>query len=561
MAIKFEASGDFSQLLAENQKYQAQLVKMTQQVDQLQRSVDSMGRAAKKGGQEFAAAGTPMGEYQRTVAKLSKDLANGEISQSEFAKSVAEADAKYDAAAKTLDKTSNQIEPHKAKLSSLGGQVAKLAAGYMSWQAGLQLAGDALRYVQQETEKAKGSQDALVDQRRALVQVASDEGDLQQMIARADAAAAKFGVARETAYQVMFQARSEGFETQYEDVMRFAPVVAPTSAAGVAGQVPGLFKQTEALTSEQAISGTLLAAQQSRLSFEEIARAMPQAAEGMAIAKGSFAETAGVLSVLASRFKSGETAADRIKAFTTKLGISEEFGGRGLVGGFEALQAADAETRAEFLGDSNELNAVFQILSEELPTVKARIAAVASEVKTAAGGGESLAERQVRVALSDPAERARIERMRAGIEREQANERQFAEAGSLRQAAIDRELAAMKDVGQTGFSQWGAEKAGRAAELAGAGPTLTTGVTQVGGLLTSSLFGPIETAKHLFGMASDVRERSQELREQTAETRKTREATERQTAVLQGVADQLANAPRSGTSAAASAPNLQRQGR
>jgi hypothetical protein len=65
----------------------------------------------------------------------------------------------------------------------------------------------------------------------------------------------------------------------------------------------------------------LKAARDSRLNFEQIAQALPGAAEGGAVAKATAEETLATLSVLASRFKSGETAADRIKAFSSKVGI------------------------------------------------------------------------------------------------------------------------------------------------------------------------------------------------------------------------------------------------
>jgi len=586
MAIKFEASGDFGQLLAENAKLQQALVRLTDQVTKLESANVSMSEGLGMASSKFAGAAKPAEAYSRTVRKLDAELALGKITQEQHTAAVA-------AAKEKLDQASTAGEKHAGGMSKLGGQVTSLAAGYVSWSGALKLAGDALKFVQEETNKAKASQDSLVDNRRSLVQIAENKEDLEGMIDRADAAAEKFGVARNTAYEVLFSARSEGFESEYEQVMSAAPVIAPKSAATVAGQVPGLFKETEQLTSEEAVSGTLLAAQQSRMNFEELGRAMPKAAEGAAIAKASFSETAGVLSVLAARFASGDTAADRIKAFATKLGISEQFGGKGIVGGYEALAAADEETRKEFLGSSNELNAVWQILSEELPTVKERIAAVNAELGTIREGGPSLVEKQTEISLSDPAEQARLGRVKAEIAREIANENQFAVGGNERMAASDRELARMKKAGESGLAQYAAQGAGSVGDFVGAEADDITRAQRVwSGFATGGVWGAARGAfaspqKSAVERETEENDRSfvtkvgameargeqipawalkkiesdPILAEQLDEARKQRAATERQTEILERVADQLGRQPRSGASAAAAAPNGQRQGR
>jgi chromosome segregation ATPase len=569
MPIRFEASADFQQLIAENAKYQKSLVTLTEKVEKLEKQAQQMAAAATKASQQFAAAGTPLGDYQRAVDKLSKQMAAGKINQQEFAAAVSEAGQKYDASMKSLGETSGAVEGHKGALSGLGSQVASLASGYVSWTAGLQLAGQALQFVQAETEKAKASQDSLVDARRNLVQVAKDEQDLAQMVARADAGAAKYGVDRNQAYQVLFNARSEGFEANYEDILASSQVIDPTAAAGVAGQVPALFAKTEKLTAEQAVSGTLLAAGESRLDFTPLARALPQAAEGGAIAGASFSETAATLSVLASRFKSGDTAAERIKQLATKL-ETKGVEGDGLIGKFETLIASGPEGIADFTGDSSELAAAVTIMQQELATIKTQAAKVQAEVDRVGAGGESMVDRQIGIAQSDPAEQARMNRVRAEIAREIANEQQFAREGSSRAAATDREMARLKEEDRAGILQFGVQSAGTAADFVGA----DTSWTQWAMRSMEAAMNPFAG----YAKVSGAREETDRLRAETAEMQKRiaeeraaqasgqriqeeqLEAIKQQTNVLQNVADRLSG-PRSGASSAAAAPNVQRQGR
>jgi hypothetical protein len=384
-----------------------------------------------------------------------------------------------------------------------------LAAGYVSWTAILNVAGKALEFVRQETEKAKASQDGLVDSRRRLAQVArNDDGgaDLAAMLERADQAAMKFGVSRKKAQETMFSARSEGWEDDYEMVLQNSTVVDPTAAAKVAGQVPKLFAGTEQVSSEQAISGTLIAARQSRLDFEQIANSLPQAAAGAAIAGGTFAETAASLSVLADKTKSGDEAATLIKAFGTKLGLSADYAGLGIIGGYEMLLAAGDDARKEFLGESAELNQAFLFLSESMPLIKERTAAMADEMARIASGEQSMLDRQRGVAEADPAEQARLERNRAAIERERANESQFASEGAQREATRDRNLARMKEQGAAGIEQYAADAMGGTAAFLGAGSEGVAGAMNFG-----------RAAVNPIGVAAQTSDKKQEINQRAAD--------------------------------------------
>lgn len=497
-------------------------------VDQFEASIVALDRDLKTGAitqnqykqgliaaqTEFRNTATPAQQYDAEIRTLNAQLAQGRITQQAHTEAVQRAKIE-------LANAEKAARSKGSSLDSLKTQVMALGAGYLSFTSILNTVGQALEYVRGEVEKAKQSQDALVDSRRRLAQVATSEQDLAGMLERADAAAQRFGVTREKAYQALFSARSEGFEADFERLLQVSPIVESTAAAGVAGQVPGLFRATENVSTEEAISATLMAAQASRLDFESLAKSMPQAAEGAAIAKASFAETAAVLSVLASRFKSGETAADRIKAFATKAGISEDFAGQGIIGAFEALTAAGEVAQREFLGQSNELNAAFTILGEEMPVIKQRAIEIQQELERIRSGGPSMLERQRAIATADPAELARIERNAAAIARERANEAQLAAEGSAQQVARDRALAEMKRSGATGALQYPAEKAAAFATLIGGNEAMVDraarGGATVGAIFTQGLVGGFREMFRSRDLVPEIAEAAAEAAEAAAE--------------------------------------------
>jgi hypothetical protein len=281
-----------------------------------------------------------------------------------------------------------------------------------------------------------------------------------------------------------------------------------------------------------------------------------------------------------------------MKLLATKLGLSDEFGGQGLIGGVEKLQGADEETRKDFLGDSQELNAAYQILVEELATAKERAAAIQAEVNKVGAGQESVLDRAVALAQADTAEQARIDRNRASIEREVANEKQLAERGMSTQAALDREMARQKEAGASGIRQYAGETAGQAAELLGADAETTARTAREGSRgFFAGLFGGVGLGAFLEAKPPAIgsdgvqpprrRAAGQDVQPRTApnpagpaanqdqdlldELRRNREASEKQTAAAERTAKATealaANLRGPGATNAAAKSPTQRSGR
>jgi hypothetical protein len=109
----------------------------------------------------------------------------------------------------------------------------------------------------------------------------------------------------------------------------------------------------------QAISAVLTAAKESRVDFETLGSAIGKVAEGGGVLGSSFAQDAAVMSVLASEFKSADTASDRIKAFSTQAKVKGGFENMNILDVVNQLESMDESERKEFLGGSQELNVAY----------------------------------------------------------------------------------------------------------------------------------------------------------------------------------------------------------
>lgn len=330
-------------------------------------------------------------------------------------------------ASTSFDKTTSSV-------GKLSASLVTYASGVATITGAVALLGKAWTFVVDEQKEALRQLERTAPQDRRLLQVSGNAQEFEQLRAQADQLAGQFGVDRATVREVIFSAVSENFRDAVPAIIAANQVIDPVSAAGVAGQGPALFKGT--IGALEAVNLTLKAAQASRLDFEQIAASLPQAAEGGSIAKATAEETLAVLSVLASEFKSGDTAADRIKMFATRAGISEEFAGKGIIEPLEKLMAMDEKARRAYLGDSQELNVAYVKLAENIELIKKRVQEFNQErVDFAAGGG--LLASQVEIANTDPrfAALVRAQGSRQALEVSQATE--FGVTGGTAEAAAN----------------------------------------------------------------------------------------------------------------------------
>lgn len=329
-------------------------------------------------------------------------------------------------------------------------QIMSVAGSYVgvheAIQKAIELSQNLIAKNREVLESLKGTESG--DSR--LLQVSRNEEDFQNLRTEADRIAATYGIKREASRQLVFSGRSEDFESSLDYIGRNAQVISPDAQAQVAGQLPALFEKF-GLNAQQAIEGTLQAAVSSRLSFEDIAGALPSAAEGGALAEADPMETMAGLSVLASRFKSADTAADRMKAFLTKVGMDEggegrdSLAGKGLIEAIEQLQRMPDQLRSDFLGDSQEVNAAFKIAAEELDAIKQERVRIFQAMR-ATGTERAPTAIRVRAAENDPRLRELRETRISEVERQLAEERR-AVGEANRQQNMNRAFTGLENSG------------------------------------------------------------------------------------------------------------------
>lgn len=498
-------TGDEKQLLQSLARAEAAERKLEDQIDAVgtagKRSGDEVGGSMEKAGRRG------MTEFDKLLRELRKTGPEGRKQAAEIEKHLQETGKQGRRSMATIVDKIGDIDPEVArvaknaqaefaKIKKSGGEafgegavanLAKFAAGWLSLSATLGLVREAIARVREEQAKALESFDQQSDPNRRLLQVSTSAEDFKNLTSQADALAMQYGIGREEARNLMFSGRSEGFEGSAAFIASNAQVLDVASQAKVAGQIPGLF-QREGLTPEEAINMGLTAAAESRLNFEEIAAAMPGAAEGGALAGASSSETFGALSVLAGRFKSGDTAADRLKAFTSAVGLdqgNDEMGrdslqGTGIVEAVQRLQAMSEEQRRDFLGEGQEVNAAYTILVEEFGAIQDRIATI-QEAQAATGTDQSAVALRRGIAQSDPQLKALQEQRAAANRREIANEKANAEKEANRRSRQDAEVAGAKNRGESELEIAAGEMVGEALRGVGADAMAADAVGAIAG--------------------------------------------------------------------------------
>lgn len=354
------------------------------------------------------------------------------------------------------------------KLGSVTTAVAGITAG--------------LRFMQSESAAALNTLRSLGDARRRLNQIATSPEDLRALDERSSSLSKEFGVKPNVVKNLIFSARSEGFEPSVDFILRNKQVIDVATQATLAGQIPGLFPGS-GLTSKESINLALVAAQQSRLNVEQITSGLPSVSTGAGLAGSSPEETFALLSVLAGRLASGQQAADRGKAFGTKVGITPGFQGLGIVGAFKKLQGGTEEDRRKFLGESQELNVFFSILETEIGEVEKRTRELEG-ARLRTGTPESAIMLARERARQSPKFQALDLVERSDTRREIAREDALADERAVITAIRNNSLAIIDELGGSGARKALTQGVQAVTEFVGGGPQ----AVGVAGSIASSMF-------------------------------------------------------------------------
>lgn len=278
------------------------------------------------------------------------------------------------------------------------GKVGSFAAGFLAVGTAVQGVNAVIQLMKQETDAAVQSIERLTAARKGLAGRAESGQDYAQMKKQAESLSKQFGLDQESAYNLVSDARAGGFEGSLKPIAlasaTFADAGDLTKTASV---LPTLFEGVNAEEAVNLVAATDSAAK--TLDYKQASDLMQVAAQGGKQAGASASETAALVAVGSDLF--GQSTGDRIKAFGGRVALDKNLSGKGIMGAFDALRAMPEGKRRKFLGESQELNAVYAFLEERGDDVRA-VEGELSSAMAASGTDQSPIARRAKAFLDDP---------------------------------------------------------------------------------------------------------------------------------------------------------------
>jgi hypothetical protein len=404
-------------------------------------------------------------EGRAAAAEVEKHLrATGQAGRKSFETVLAELGKLDDEAAKvaanataSFQKTAQATD--KAFGKSAVEEVKQFATQWLAVGSAIGMISTAFQLVREEQTKALDSLMGQADPERRLAQVATSGADLDQMIFKADEMSAKYGISRSKSRELMFSARSEGFEPDVEMIARASQVVDVTSQASLAGVLGRQFGG-EGGSTEQRLSAVLAAAEQSAFNFETVGKNVIKSASATRAAGSDMAETLATNATMANLI--GETAGDRVKAFAALVSLKPDLAGQGVMGAVGTLSQMDAAERMDLLGGGMEVNEAYRLLLENKDSIQQMTETVRGDVTATSAGGGVLAGKIAIVEGSDRF-RNRMAVDSAKIYREIASEVTLSPEEARYQVLRNKSVADATIEGRSGALTFLGEYAGRGA--------------------------------------------------------------------------------------------------
>jgi hypothetical protein len=454
---------------------------------------------------------TPLEKYNRQLYVLEQTLARGKISQETYSRAVRKAGVDLD-------------EARKKQQAALGGdafgQIKSFAAGYLTLGAAVNVVASAFAHAREESKEALGSLRGLDAQRRKLVQMADSPEDLQGMLSRADNAAAASGVDRGTAYDALFQAKSFGFEKDYEKILAANEVIGVEASSKLAGKVSTMFGGK--ISGMESINMALAAGKPSEVDAESIAEALAMALEGGRRVGATPDETFAWTSTLSAAFKSPQVAADRIKAITNKAaGDPGLRSAGGLTEIMKRLQAMPEGDRAEILGKDQESNAAYEAMLEFYGKEQ-EIEQAVKAARLATGTGKDPLSLGMAYAGATTQTRSSLLARQGELDKQNAREEALASGEAGRQNIANRFSAASYRTGVGTMERLGLDQGANLASRLQLGEAGTAGMMAGGQTLMSAVGGGSDTSQFrlaqmlvsMFGqMAASQREQTSVMKD------------------------------------------------
>lgn len=308
------------------------------------------------------------GDAARLDKAFQKQFANQETMERGFKKVKKSAEDTTQAVEKTAHSLRGAAaEGDEAFGATMQARVRDYIAGFGTATVIIGAVQQAIAKMRQDTAAAVQEIDRLQEQRREMAQLATDSADYQVLKGGAQRISTRFGLDQNEAFALTNAARAGGFESNIDQVALAAATFAPADdLTATAAVLPTIF---EGLTPEQALNLTAAGGTAAKaMAFRGIAEQLRVGAQGGKQAGASAVETAALVTIMSDLF--GMSTGDRVRAFGSKVGQSD-MAGIGIMGAFDRLRGMDDAGRKAFLGESQELHAVYKFLSERGDDVRA----------------------------------------------------------------------------------------------------------------------------------------------------------------------------------------------
>jgi hypothetical protein len=463
--------------------------------------------------------------YNEQKAALDAALAAGKITFHEHVKGLKHIQSEADEAAKDLGKIDDATENGVGQKSI--ARIAAFAAKFATIAGAVEIVRKALAFYNDEKEKAIGSSDSLVEVRRSLAQVS--KGDFDQLEARSEDLT-QFGIDRVQARQLVFDARSQGFEGEEDVVAQADVVMGVQQATAFAGEFRKFFGD-EKLTIEQALNTAMSAAAESQKNIAGILPQIRTAAQGR-LAGGESSDIAATVAVLVDKF--GDSTGDRVRGLGIELANNDQTRGMNMIDAMRKV-LADPELRKEIEGGSKEVMAAvkgFEDMIDKIAEIDANV-----EQAQQARGKDSLIRKATEERLDPNTESGRIELARRDaiakrqkLERE--NEMALSETAFKAKGAVDSVNTAAIEQGANLPQRMAVSATATGLSYVGASDETIESVAPMARNLLRPLGNVIgDWLTNRYGAADE--KANEEARKQTDEIKKQTSAIEKQTSALE----------------------------
>lgn len=416
------AAGKQKEWTSEIDKTKAQAAKAEKELDRMAANVKKI-------------TATPLEKYNAELTKLDTLQKRNKITTEEHRRAVTMHRAELERATATTSKLGSTA---RASLSDMAGALGLVTTATGAAAAGVNLLKTAWDRAEQQGQRATDKMKSLFDLRGQTMQVAG-AGEGEKLIQRANRAAASGTADQRESLSVLNTAIGGGFLDEYERIIAADQWGADAeSSSKMISKTLGIFKDSEpTLTGEQVMNMAAAAAREGNLDYTDVARSVSEASAGSPIFGANSTETFGLLSVMAEKFGSAETASARTTEFMTKLGLSDRFRGREItpMDAIRELQGLSFEERKEILKEDMSTNTFYSHAVASGARIPERTAKI-EEARRLSGTDQSqlaLMERETRAV---PLQMATLEMMRAENANGVAEEEVLGPTHARRKAAL-----------------------------------------------------------------------------------------------------------------------------